>query len=195
MATWEFRGYSLLAVLALDVLFVVVLACRAYKAQMAAVNEDRVEREKALTDIMSKYVRRWLDAEHGTYLEREAKKATISEARRLNRKAMVRKWVRAMGLDPRKMCLKERLAKVVEESVELETAIIFYDKKAIADAVADMQYVLETIPMILGYDGDAAFKAVHDSNMTKDSSIFKIDGKGKGGKFAPPDFSKVKGLK
>lgn len=130
----------------------------------------------------------------------KARKAAEKEARRVNRAAKVRKWVRLMGLKEstpplaESVLLRQRFEKILEELSELDTAIIKGDRVAIADAVADLQVVLETIPILLGYDGEAAFIAVHESNMTKDPDIFRVDGKGKGESFREPELEKVRGL-
>lgn len=126
--------------------------------------------------------------------QRRAREAAVGEARRVNRAAKVRKWVRRMGLKQNPVYMRERFEKMLEELAELEAAIVKSDRVAIADAVADLQFVLETIPILLGYDGEAAFIAVHESNMTKDPDIFRVDGKGKGESFREPELEKVRGL-
>ena len=130
----------------------------------------------------------------------KARKSAAEEARRVNRVAKVRKWVRRMGLKEstafmaESVLLRQRFEKILEELAEFDTAIIKGDRIAVADAVADLQVVLETIPILLGYDGEAAFNAVHASNMTKDPDLFRVDGKGKGEGFLEPELDKVPGL-
>lgn len=130
----------------------------------------------------------------------KARKSAAEEARRVNRAAKVRKWVKLMGLKEsaafmaESVLLRQRFEKILEELSELDTAIIKSDRVAVADAVADLQVVLETIPILLGYDGEAAFNAVHASNMTKDPDLFRVDGKGKGEGFLEPELERVPGL-
>ena len=124
----------------------------------------------------------------------KARKAAAEEARRVNRAAKIRKWIRRMGLRRNPVYMRERFEKLLEELAELDTAIIKGDRVAIADAVADLQVVLETIPILMGYDGEAAFNAVHASNMTKDPDLFRKDGKGKGEGFSEPELDKIPGL-
>ena len=130
----------------------------------------------------------------------KARKAAAEEARRVNRAAKVRKWVKLVGLKAdtaflsESVLLRQRFEKILEELAEFDTAIVKGDRVAVADAVADLQVVLETIPILLGYDGEAAFTAVHNSNMTKKPLLFWQDGKGKGANFLEPDFSRVRGL-
>ena len=130
----------------------------------------------------------------------KARKAAVKEARRVNRAAKVRKWVKLMRLKEstpplaESALLRQRFEKILEELAELDTAITKGDRVAVADAVADLQVVLETIPILLGYDGEAAFNAVHASNMTKDPELFRVDGKGKGKGFLEPELDKVPGL-
>ena len=132
--------------------------------------------------------------------QRRAREAAVGEARRVNRAAKVRKWVRLIGLKEstaplaESVLLRQRFEKILEELSEFDTAIIKGDRVAVADAVADLQVALETIPILLGYDGEAAFNAVHSSNMTKDPDIFRVDGKGKGESFREPELEKVRGL-
>lgn len=130
----------------------------------------------------------------------KARKAAAEEARRVNRAAKVRKWVKLVGLKEstaplaESVLLRQRFEKILEELGEFDTAIIKGDRFAVADAVADLQVVLETIPILLGYDGEAAFNAVHASNMTKDPELFRRDGKGKGAGFLEPELDKIPGL-
>lgn len=130
----------------------------------------------------------------------KARKSAAEEARRVNRAAKVRKWVKLMGLKESEafmaesVLLRQRFEKILEELAEFDAAIIKGDRVAVADAVADLQVVLETIPILLDYDGEAAFNAVHVSNMTKDPELFRVDGKGKGAGFLEPELDKVPGL-
>lgn len=130
----------------------------------------------------------------------KARKSAAEEARRVNRAAKVRKWVSRMGLKEstaplaESVLLRQRFEKILEELAEFDTAIIKGDRVAVADAVADLQVVLETIPILLGYDGEAAFNVVHASNMTKDPALFRVDGKGKGEGFLKPELDKIPGL-
>lgn len=60
-----------------------------------------------------------------------------------------------------------RMALIEEELTELRQGYINGDLVEIADAVADLLYVVYGAAVECGFDADAVFEEVHDSNMTK----------------------------
>ena len=185
MRMWELISLFLLGVLFVDL----VLLCLVLRQTSQQEQESNARHWRFVQSL----------ARLETY-QSKARKAAAEEARRVNRAAKVRKWVRRMGLKEstaplaESVLLRQRFEKILEELSEFDTAIIKGDRVAVADAVADLQVVLETIPILLGYDGEAAFNAVHASNMTKDPDLFRKDGKGKGEGFLEPELDKVPGL-
>lgn len=164
--------------------------------------------EKDLEKITEEYKKALMDHIHCSITKKVAQDrrsqearlnwdASAAEAQKRNKPAMVRKWLRAMGFTRVRSWQKvidERTDKLFEELFELCEAYNRDDLHGVADAVADMQVVLESIPLLCRYDGDAAFRAVMASNMTKDPALFIADGKGKGANFKEPDFTRVRGL-
>jgi predicted HAD superfamily Cof-like phosphohydrolase len=87
-----------------------------------------------------------------------------------------------------------------EELAELQEAQLFGDLVGIADALADLLYVVYGAGHAYGIDLDACFKEVHRSNMTKLTEDGKVlrreDGKVmKSGRYEAPDLEKIVGLK
>ena len=127
------------------------------------------------------------------------RKALIEQAEKYNRRGMVQEWMTAMGVTQGSESLDtlwnkimpERIEKLDEEVLELYEAVYKMDTVGVIDAIADVQYVLETIALHIGYDSNEAFVAVHKSNMTKDIELFSKDKRGKGTDFKAPDFTKV----
>lgn len=71
-----------------------------------------------------------------------------------------------------------RIRLIAEEFGELCTAIQKGDLVEIADALADLEYVVVGTAVAFGIPHEAVFQEVHRSNMTKT----KLDAHGKGGK-------------
>lgn len=140
-------------------------------------HEKELEHDRLAVRVLTRMLKKKLLDQHNA-------NAAIAEARRVNRAAMARKWVRKMNLEADLMA---RLDKIQEEYCELFDAIHFHQEEKIADAVADMQFVLETIPILMKYDGNEVFKRVYESNMTKDPALFAIDNRGKGDGYEPPE--------
>lgn len=86
-----------------------------------------------------------------------------------------------------------------EEVEELRRAVSEADVIGIADALADIVYVICGTAHCYGIDLDAAFAEVHRSNMTKldreGLPIHRSDGKVlKGSRYEPPDLKRALGL-
>ena len=139
-------------------------------------------------------------------LHRKDMEAIQAQAKRWNRRAMVKKWLKKMNLPCAPVgtlntispfVLSDRIAdrfyKLQEEFKELRSARDRKDITAFIDAVVDITYVCETTAWYLGFDMNKAFLEVHKSNMTKDRALFWEDGKGKGLNFVEPDFSRAIG--
>ncbi|MDD2706779.1 MAG: MazG nucleotide pyrophosphohydrolase domain-containing protein [Verrucomicrobiae bacterium] len=80
--------------------------------------------------------------------------------------------------------LRLRLALLMEEVYELAEAGMREDMAGIARNVADVLYVAHSIPLSLGYDGEAVYDCVHKANMTKRMGKTRSDGK----QLPPVDF-------
>lgn len=92
-----------------------------------------------------------------------------------------------------------RQAILDEEVEELRRAVTEADVVGIADALADIVYVVCGTAHCYGIDLDAAFEEVHRSNMTKldpeGQPIYRYDGKVlKGPQYEPPDLARALGL-
>jgi predicted HAD superfamily Cof-like phosphohydrolase len=90
--------------------------------------------------------------------------------------------------------LRKRL--IYEEFHELWTALNGNDIVEIADALADLTYVVYGTAVSYGIPLDEVFEEVHDSNMTKlgadGKPIVRADGKVlKGPNFRPPDIESI----
>lgn len=83
------------------------------------------------------------------------------------------------GVDAERSIL--RMGLIVEEFIELQTAVADNDFVEIADAIADSIYVLTGYAIELGIPLDAVLAEVHRSNMTKlgedGKPIYREDGK------------------
>lgn len=81
-----------------------------------------------------------------------------------------------------------RIGLIREELDELEAAIIKKDLVLIADALADLKYVVFGTDITYGIPCDSIFDEVHRSNMTKD--IIRMEDNhlkvGKGPSYSPP---------
>ncbi len=111
---------------------------------------------------------------------------------------MVMEFHRKMGLtigDPTapnvETDLKLRWDLIVEEFEELDTALMMPDTREriiqVADALADLQYVINGAAIAWGIDLGAVFESVHTSNMTKTADNKRADGKLlKGPDYQPP---------
>ena len=89
-----------------------------------------------------------------------------------------------------------RLDLLDEEFQELKDAIKAKDLVEIADALADISYILNGTAAVYGIDLDAVIAEVHRSNMTKlgadGKPIYREDGKVlKGPDYEPPRISEV----
>ncbi len=85
-----------------------------------------------------------------------------------------------------------RCALIEEEAAELRAALEASDIVEVADAIADLLYVVYGAAVTFGIPIDAVFAEVHRSNMTKlgpdGAPIYRADGKVlKGPDFEPPD--------
>lgn len=92
-----------------------------------------------------------------------------------------------------------RQAILDEEVEELREAVAEADVVGIADALADLVYVICGTAHCYGIDLDAVFQEVHRSNMTKldrdGRPIYRADGKVlKGPDYDPPDLLRALGL-
>jgi len=94
-------------------------------------------------------------------------------------------------LDPRVYQLRRDL--IEEEHREFQEAMDAYDLVEVADALADMIYVIYGTALTFGINLDAVIAEVHRSNMTKegDGSIPTIHKITKGDSYDPPDIEKV----
>jgi phosphoribosyl-ATP pyrophosphohydrolase len=90
-----------------------------------------------------------------------------------------------------------RIDLIVEELDELQTALDEEDIIEVADALADLLYVVAGAGLVFGIDLDAVLQEVHRSNMSKlhhvtGQPIYREDGKVlKGANFSEPDIAKV----
>jgi predicted HAD superfamily Cof-like phosphohydrolase len=85
-----------------------------------------------------------------------------------------------------------RISLIAEEWEELDDALVDRDIVGIADALADLVYVLIGMADVMGIDFDAVFSEVHASNMSKlgvdGKPVFRDDGKVlKGPNYFSPD--------
>ena len=92
-----------------------------------------------------------------------------------------------------------RLDLIAEEFNELETAVAAKDIVAIADALGDLEYVINGMALEYGIDLPAVVREIHRSNMTKlgpdGKPIYRADGKIlKGEGYEPPNLEAVLGL-
>lgn len=84
-----------------------------------------------------------------------------------------------------------RLALIREETQELEDALKAGDLVAVADAIADLKYVIEGTAITYGFDLEPLFNEVHRSNMTKEAksgagAAVKVK---KGPSYEPPELT------
>lgn len=92
--------------------------------------------------------------------------------------------------------LNLRIGLIREEWKELEAALIANDIVEIADALADLTYVVYGTAVSYGIPLDEVFEEVHDSNMSKLGEdglpLVRADGKIlKGPNFRPPDIASI----
>ncbi len=85
-----------------------------------------------------------------------------------------------------------RCALIEEEAAEFRTAVEAGDLVEVADAIADLLYVVYGAALTFGIPADEVFAEVHRSNMTKLGSdglpIYRDDGKVlKGPHYSPPE--------
>ena len=88
---------------------------------------------------------------------------------------------------------------LAEELQEMDDALVRRDVVALADALADVAYVLFGTALTFGIDLDAALEEVHRSNMSKLGAdgrpVLRPDGKVlKGSRYRPPDMRRALGL-
>ena len=101
--------------------------------------------------------------------------------------------------DVDKSLAKLRVALLQEEVGEFITASEKGDLVAIADALADIAYVVYDTALTYGIDLDSALREVHRSNMSKlgndGKPLIRDDGKVlKSERYFPPDMTSVLGL-
>ena len=85
-----------------------------------------------------------------------------------------------------------RIELIKEELEELEIAIDDNDIVEIADALADLKYVVEGTSISYGINLNAVFKEVHRSNMTKVGGYKRGDGKWiKPDTYSPADIKSI----
>ena len=85
-----------------------------------------------------------------------------------------------------------RIELIKEELEELEIAIDDNDIVEIADALADLKYVVEGTAISYGINLNAVFKEVHRSNMTKVGGYKRGDGKWiKPDTYSPADIKSI----
>ena len=117
--------------------------------------------------------------------------ATAAQARRVDRRALVRQWVRAMGrhtlMRGREGVWNVRFKAIEAEFKELRTAMNSGSKRDYLDALGDILYACEVTAFLLDVDGNELFRRIHSSNMTKDKFLFLKDGHGKGFAYKKPD--------
>lgn len=119
---------------------------------------------------------------------------------------MVREFITTFGqhisdtpaIQPRKIAWL-RLKLILEEVMELMAAMWKRDLVGIADALADILYVVHGMAIAYGIDLDACFREVHSSNMSKlgndGKPVYRKDGKvSKGPAYRKPDLRKVMGI-
>lgn len=82
----------------------------------------------------------------------------------------------------------DRIYLILEELHELVRACQVEDKKEIADAIADLAYVVTGTAVAFGLPLDELVAEVHRSNMTKTPGQFKPY---KGEDYSPPDIEAV----
>ena len=92
-----------------------------------------------------------------------------------------------------------RVALIEEEVGEFVTASQHSDLIGIADALADIVYVVYGTALTYGIDLDAVLREVHRSNMSKLGSdgkpVLRADGKVlKSDRYSPPDIASALGL-
>jgi predicted HAD superfamily Cof-like phosphohydrolase len=88
-----------------------------------------------------------------------------------------------------------RVTLIREELDELIMAMGQGDLIETADAIGDLLYVVYGTAAECGIDADKVFAEVHRSNMTKDASVVREDGKiMKGPNFSPPDLREALGI-
>lgn len=98
---------------------------------------------------------------------------------------------------PEQIRLRSRL--IAEESAEALDALACRDLIALADALADIVYVVYGTAITFGIDLDACVEEVHRSNMSKlddaGQPVLRADGKVlKSDQYRPPDLRRVLGL-
>ena len=99
-----------------------------------------------------------------------------------------------LDVSPETAALRLRL--LAEESAELEEAIEREDLRALADALADITYVVFGTAVTYGIDLEAVVREVHRANMSKLDArgrpVMRPDGKVlKSGRYVPPNVGAV----
>lgn len=86
--------------------------------------------------------------------------------------------------------MNRRFSLFTEETKELRAAAESMDINAIADALADILYVIYGTAVAYGIDMEPVFQEIHRSNMTKEG--LTPQGKGiKGRNYQPPDLTPI----
>lgn len=88
---------------------------------------------------------------------------------------------------------------IQEELTELYEALASQDMVQVADALADLEYVVLGAYIAFGMNGEAIFQEVHRSNMSKldafGKPVMREDGKVlKGRNYSPPNLERILGL-
>lgn len=91
-----------------------------------------------------------------------------------------------------------RMRLIAEEFEELDEALLDRDMVGVADALADLVYVVIGMADVMGIDFDSVFREVHRSNMSKLGDdglpVRREDGKVlKGPGFVEPNLSRIIG--
>ena len=136
---------------------------------------------------------------------RECQRAECMAAqlKKLNRFAMVRAWRRRMCMSSAmsagggrfqddhawRFLASAALKQVMDDTSALKDAIRRRDRFALAEAAARVSRSAEAFPVIFRYDGNAAFAALHERDMTLDPISRHAASRRQA-----PDFSRVRGL-
>lgn len=109
-------------------------------------------------------------------------------------------WMRAAGQDapasptiPSDKIQRLRVSLVLDEALELDLAFRNNDLVEVADAIADLLYVIYGTAVACGIDAQKCLDEVHRSNMTKlDGMVVREDGKIlKGPHYDPPNLKRI----
>ena len=130
---------------------------------------DEIDEEASEAPTLSALVRAF-HAKHGFAIGRELRVGKLPGDRDdvvLSTAARLRSVTPRIGLEDLRVA---RLNLIVEEAAELAEAMHNRDAVAMADAVADLAYVVVGTAVAYGLPLERLFEEVHASNMTKDVS-------------------------